>query len=173
MLDRIGAEGSQCSKRRRYIVTSSGPLVSAGRTPVWDKLSKEVEMAFADHTPDEKKSGHVGKEHEPCPGIEEDRPKKQYTIKGIEGRTVELMRFAARKEGMKVGAWVAARLQEAADRALKGEDNNPEIAELREHIRRIEDTQREEQERLVNIQSELTAIVRSQNSIMACILSKA
>jgi hypothetical protein len=113
-----------------------------------------------------------GHEHSRQHGSGEVKSKRQYTIKGIEERTVELMRSAARKDGMKVGAWVSSRLQEAADRALQGENNNAEIVDLREHIRRIEGAQCEERERLESIQSELAAIVRSQNSIMAHLLNK-
>jgi hypothetical protein len=96
--------------------------------------------------------------------------KRQYTIKGIEDQTVELMRSAARKEGMRVGAWVSARLKEAADRALQDPEPNSEFVELREHIRRIEENQRQEQGRLGIIQDELAKIVRAQHSIMARIL---
>lgn len=48
--------------------------------------------------------------------------KLQYTIKGIERRSIELMRDAARGEGMKIGAWVSKRLKEAAVASLSEED---------------------------------------------------
>ena len=71
--------------------------------------------------------------------LESGTEKRQYTIKGIEGQTLDLMRTAARKDGMKVGAWVSMRLREAADRALNREgDAKLEIDGLREHINKIE-----------------------------------
>jgi membrane carboxypeptidase/penicillin-binding protein len=100
--------------------------------------------------------------------------KQQYTIKGIETETLELMRTAARKQGMKVGAWVSARLREAANKALaNSEVSSDELAELREHIRRIEQNQLEERESLRCIQDELSGMLRAQNSIMSKILSTA
>lgn len=47
--------------------------------------------------------------------------KRQYTLKGVESETVELMRSAAKHEGMKIGSWVSARLKEAANNALSEE----------------------------------------------------
>jgi len=101
--------------------------------------------------------------------------RRQYTIKGIETETVELMRTAARKQGMKVGAWISTRLREAASRALAGESETPknELSELREYIRRIEQNQHEERERLRAIQDELNGMLKTQNSIMSKILSTA
>ncbi len=43
----------------------------------------------------------------------------QYTIKGIEKRSVDLMRTAAKRDGMKIGAWISMRMREAAEASLK------------------------------------------------------
>jgi hypothetical protein len=51
-------------------------------------------------------------------GYEPEPVKRQYTVKGIDNSTVVLMRNAAQKEGMKIGAWVSLRMREAALRAL-------------------------------------------------------
>ncbi len=101
--------------------------------------------------------------------------RRQYTIKGIENETLDLMRTAARKQGMRVGAWVSARLREAADRALHGEDSKwkNEMVELRDHIRRIEESQKEEAQRLRAIQDELSGMIRAQHCIMTRILGDA
>ena len=42
----------------------------------------------------------------------------QYTLKGVEKRSLELMRDAARADGMKIGAWVSKRMREAAESSL-------------------------------------------------------
>jgi hypothetical protein len=99
--------------------------------------------------------------------------KRQYTIKGIETETLDLMRTAARKQGMKVGAWVSARLREAADKALSVQQSRKDdgLAELREHIQRIEENQIQERESLRSIQQELNGMLRAQNSIMSKILN--
>lgn len=44
--------------------------------------------------------------------------RRQYTLKGVEADTIRLMRYAASKEGMKIGSWVSLRMREAAQRAL-------------------------------------------------------
>ncbi|MDP4575589.1 hypothetical protein Q9K02_10615 [Qipengyuania sp. G39] len=56
----------------------------------------------------------------------EDRAeeKLQYTIKGIERRSVDLMRSAAKQDGMKIGAWVSRRMREAAQASLDGRDSS-------------------------------------------------
>src|SRR5690242_15341802 len=51
--------------------------------------------------------------------------KRQYTLKGIEADTIRLMRFAANKEGMKIGSWVSLRMKEAAERALSNSNVSP------------------------------------------------
>lgn len=99
---------------------------------------------------------------------------RQYTIKGIDAETLERMRLAARKQGMKVGAWLSARIREAADQAIAEEGTAREqLATLREHIARIEKNQEQEQCRLVVIQTELSELMRAQHSMMSQLLSKA
>lgn len=49
--------------------------------------------------------------------------KVQYTVKGIQRQTVEAMREAANREGMKIGSWVSVRLKEAAERSLSDSDD--------------------------------------------------
>jgi hypothetical protein len=123
---------------------------------------------------DESKAGRTSAEDRiTADGYEVMEPRQQYTIKGIETETLDLMRTAARKQGMKVGAWVSARLREAANKALAGQADaaSDELVELREHIRRIEENQLQERESLRLIQEELSGMLRAQNSIMSKILS--
>ncbi len=51
-------------------------------------------------------------------GSEGTPERRQYTLKGVEADTIKLMRYAANKEGMKIGSWVSLRMREAAERAL-------------------------------------------------------
>lgn len=44
--------------------------------------------------------------------------KLQYTLKGVEKRSLDLMRSAAQADGMKIGAWVSKRMREAAEASL-------------------------------------------------------
>jgi hypothetical protein len=76
--------------------------------------------------------------------------KLQYTIKGIEKRSVDLMRSAAKVEGMKIGAWVSRRLREAAEASLNDEEpaysrtffsqemNNPRSVDLEDFVKKSE-----------------------------------
>lgn len=101
------------------------------------------------------------------------RPRRQYTIKGIESETVSLIGSAARHEGMKVGAWVSARLREAARNALKDPtDTVNDMAALVSYVQRLEERQQIEQERLKAIQAGLAEVIRAQHSIMTRILNE-
>ena len=85
--------------------------------------------------------------------------RQQYTLKGVDPEAIELMRTAARHEGMKIGAWVSARLKEAANRSLQLGDISVEI------ILPTDD-------RLQKIENELAEIARIQRTIMAAMLEK-
>lgn len=52
----------------------------------------------------------------------------QYTLKGVEKRSLELMRDAARADGMKIGAWVSKRMREAAESSLAASSGQKRIA---------------------------------------------
>lgn len=54
----------------------------------------------------------------PKAGAEPSTPKRQYTLKGVESEAIELVRSAATKDGMKIGAWVSKRLRQAAEESL-------------------------------------------------------
>jgi hypothetical protein len=65
-----------------------------------------------------------------------DTAKVQYTVKGIHRQTVEAMRQAANREGMKIGSWVSVRLREAAERSLSASEDfgSVNLAELHDAI---------------------------------------
>lgn len=44
---------------------------------------------------------------------------RQYTLKGVEAEAIDLMRSAASRDGMKIGAWVSLRLKQAAQDSLQ------------------------------------------------------
>jgi hypothetical protein len=125
---------------------------------------------------DDTRTGH-GVENRATEVHESADTKRQYTLKGVEIETIDLMRSAAKKEGMKVGAWVSARLREAARKALGEDKGADEFAEIRDQIRKVEENQileREDlRENLRAIQDELRGVLRTQNSIMSKILSQA
>lgn len=63
----------------------------------------------------------AGNQASDCVHFEEEEGRtvrRQYTLKGIETDTINLMRAAAGQEGMKINSWVSMRLREAAMRAL-------------------------------------------------------
>lgn len=99
---------------------------------------------------------------------------RQITFKGVDAIAIERARTAARKQGMKVGAWVSARLREAAERALGGTDTDPaeQLNKLSEHVRRIEDNQQGDNAKLTRIENELVEIVKAQRTIMAQLLNE-
>jgi hypothetical protein len=108
------------------------------------------------------------------------RASSQYTIKGIPRETVDLTRSAARKEGMKVGAWVSMRLREAADRALarEGQVHN-EIQGLREFIENSKLQRQKDAETVLKLEKEVFSISQSlyeitkcQNAILTKLLSR-
>jgi hypothetical protein len=123
----------------------------------------------------------------------EERPsKRQYTLKGIEVETIQLMRDAASKEGMKIGSWVSLRMKEAAERALSSEGSQgprllrtsriesksssyaqPEIVTLVEHVLAALDQHREiTSQRFIKLESELHEITSGQRTILSALLAQ-
>jgi hypothetical protein len=51
----------------------------------------------------------------------------QYTLKGVEKRSLDLMRDAARADGMKIGAWVSRHMREAAEASLAVKSHAKEL----------------------------------------------
>lgn len=121
-----------------------------------------------------------------CSSDPERGTRRQYTVKGIENETVALMRDAAKKEGMKIGSWISARMKEAAEKALAEmpkEASDRKIQAL--HNRPVPDTKAMIEEiflllnsyrdtsenRLSSIERELHEITSAQRTIMSQIIS--
>lgn len=106
--------------------------------------------------------------------------RRQYTLKGVEAEVLDLMRNAARKEGMKIGSWVSLRMKEAAQRALEAETARNERVRTDEHqsvpllVEKLYEAfalyRRESDERLARIESEILDINSSQRAIMVNLL---
>jgi hypothetical protein len=96
--------------------------------------------------------------------------KRQYTIKGIDAHTVDMVRSAAQKEGMKVGAWVSSRIEEAASRALSGEDKI-DVSDLKKAVEVIGLKQAEELDKIRSMHATLVDIVMTQNKMMSKMIS--
>lgn len=116
-------------------------------------------------------------------GFEEEpgrSSRRQYTLKGIENETIELMRDAARKEGMKIGSWVSTRMKEAAERALAS-DTGIDAQDIRipqddskdDVIQALAEYKLEADLRLTRMERELHEIANGQRAIMANLLTRA
>lgn len=102
-----------------------------------------------------------------------DRERTQYTVKGIDRGTVDLMREAARKDGMKIGAWVSAKLREAAHRSFgEGSSDADPSALLDQMAKLMLDYQEQSDQRLRKIENELLEITSGQRTIMNKVISR-
>ena len=109
--------------------------------------------------------------------------KRQYTIKGIEAEAIELVRDAARRDGMKIGAWISSRMKEAAFRSLSAPQaiSAQQGYEGQIQNREAEDTSSSEiaaalhalDRRLREIEDEMHQITKSQRTIMSRMLESA
>ena len=100
--------------------------------------------------------------------------RRQYTVKGIEAETIDLMRDAARKEGMKIGSWISMRMKEAAEKALTDmQENIPDRISNMTENKPCTPEQIDyfsTGERLSRIERELVEIGRAQRIIMSRLL---
>ena len=111
--------------------------------------------------------------------------KRQYTVKGIDTDTVELMRAAAKVDGMKISSWISSRMKEAAERSLSTgaevvdathlcateADTGYSYASLAEAIEAFRAYQIASEERLRKIEKEIHLITSSQMKILTKIIS--
>ncbi|MCW2351203.1 hypothetical protein [Sphingobium sp. B12D2B] len=116
--------------------------------------------------------------------------RRQYTLKGVETDTIRLMRYAASREGMKIGSWVSLRMREAAEKALAKDnsDNNAEVnlpranIDNESHYQRngsvsldafeaIQSAQMALDARLTRIEDELRDLASGQRTILSAIVS--
>lgn len=106
-------------------------------------------------------------------GTSTSADKVQYTVKGIDRRTVEMVREAARHDGMKINSWVSFRLQEAAERSFKNLGDSSSAGSLVDHIAALMLAQQQQsEERLRRIEAELLEITSGQRTIMSRVISK-
>lgn len=114
--------------------------------------------------------------------------RRQYTLKGVEADTIRLMRYAANKEGMKIGSWVSLRMREAAERALADSverasgtrqsvpkpqlPDDSDLAVAFEHFASLWEAQlAASNERFVKLERELHELTSGQRTIMSALLA--
>lgn len=104
--------------------------------------------------------------------------KLQYTIKGIERKSVELMRDAAKQEGMKIGVWVSRRLREAAEDSLSRDfspldsrtGSDPVDVSRKIFARSL--AEHDIAAVLLKMQSDINTIVETQRTLIAGLIKK-
>jgi hypothetical protein len=98
--------------------------------------------------------------------------KKPYTIKSIDTVTIDMMREAAQREGMKISAWVSNRLREAAVRSLDGDiDSAINISSMGDTMNEILLMQRREELKWDAIEERMSEISKAQMAIMTKFIS--
>jgi hypothetical protein len=100
------------------------------------------------------------------------REPKQWTIKNLDAKVVSKTREAARRRGMKIGAWVETALNSAADDVFTDKDGggNSLQKDIFRIVEIIEDMNRRERESLSKIEKDINALMKGQHGIMARML---
>ena len=105
--------------------------------------------------------------------------RRQYTLKGVEPETIELMRLAAHSQGAKIGHWVSARLKEAALQTLERDNRQQEVlrnlAGLSSAFDEPEVTKTSEaelQRRIARLEEDIREVLKGQRDLMHLVLSK-
>jgi len=90
---------------------------------------------------------------------------KTWTIRKIDLETIEKTKLAANKSGMKIGAWVDAKLSEAANSSLE-ETISPLKDELKTLSHQIDkNLNSSADERIKSIEENLAQLIKGQHSI--------
>lgn len=90
---------------------------------------------------------------------------KTWTIRKIDVETIEKTKLAAGKSGMKIGAWVDAKLSAAATTSLE-ETYSPLREELRNVSKEIDrGLSSSAEERIKSIEENLAQLIKGQHSI--------
>lgn len=99
---------------------------------------------------------------------------RQWTIKNLETEVVDRARAAARRKGMKIGAWVAETLRTAADDQLdSGHSPASKLSnDLERIVARLEAIRLEDHQRIERIERDISQLVRGQHGILAEMLIK-
>jgi hypothetical protein len=85
--------------------------------------TEERAMTYRGIDPTDAPAGHTGViplSRESLPNTPEKSTNAGWTVKGIPDETIDITRMAARRRGMRIGAWVAETLQKAATVELEG-----------------------------------------------------
>jgi hypothetical protein len=94
----------------------------------------------------------------------------------VEAEAIDLMRDAARVEGMKIGSWVSLRMREAAEKALNRKPGVREVVRSRFSAEPSnvgqENLIKELSERLGDMERELRDLTKNQMAIMAKLLAQ-
>ena len=100
--------------------------------------------------------------------------KVQYTVKGIQRQTVEAMREAANREGMKIGSWVSVRLREAAERSLSSSEDfgAVNLAELHDAIHEMKALVSQYTLVSEEIQREISDLGKFQKTMMTLLIER-
>jgi len=90
---------------------------------------------------------------------------KTWTIRKIDSSTIEKTKLAAGKSGMKIGAWVDAKLSEAATSSLESA-----YSPLRKELRNVSNEidkglSSSAEERIKSIEENLAQLIKGQHSI--------
>ena len=130
--------------------------------------------------------GCAGSEDSSADGTGSLPSKRQYTLKGVEAEAIDLMRSAASRDGMKIGAWVSMRMKEAAERSLLNDpvsDSAPTLRERARHSRRTavqhisNDSGAEALipglvSRVIELETELREIAKTQRAILTRLITQ-
>lgn len=114
-------------------------------------------------------------EHSLEDDVQSPEERLQYTIKGIERRSVDLMRHAAKRDGMKIGAWVSKRMREAAEASLS--EGQPEYIRAyqeaeADRIQKADDSLATIINRLDELHAELKVMRENQAMLIAGLIAK-
>lgn len=100
---------------------------------------------------------------------------RQWTIKNLDATVVSKARAAAKKSGMKINAWVASALENAADRELLSDETpqrSPLAVDLDTIVTKIESARREEREMIERIEKDISQLMKGQHGMMVEILTR-
>jgi hypothetical protein len=99
---------------------------------------------------------------------------RQWTIKNLDAAIVDKARAAAKRKGMKISAWVAATLENAADSQIEdGDPSRSSLAiDLDEIVSKIEEIRKEDRLLIERIEKDISQLVKGQHGMLAEMLSR-
>ncbi|MCF6124450.1 hypothetical protein EN904_09980 [Mesorhizobium sp. M7A.F.Ca.CA.001.07.2.1] len=99
---------------------------------------------------------------------------RQWTIKNLDASVVDKARAAAKRKGMKISAWVAATLENAADmQSVESDPSRNSLAiDLDEIVSKIEEIRREDRLLIERIEKDISQLVKGQHGMLTEMLSR-